>query len=100
MLMIMDKDYFDLQGKAAIVTGAGGNIGSVIAKAFARRGVKVVAADIAKDKVDVVVDEIRNSGGEALAVYADITKVQQVDEMVRTALDKFGGIDILAGVAG
>ncbi|MEX2750847.1 MAG: SDR family NAD(P)-dependent oxidoreductase [Candidatus Freyarchaeota archaeon] len=88
-----------LKNKVAIVTGAGQGIGKEIALHLAKNGAKVVVADIT-DKILEVVNEIRSSGSEGLAVNCDITKMEEVESMVDNTIKKFGRIDILVNNAG
>ena len=89
-----------LEGKAAIVTGAAGRIGRAIASRFAREGASVVVSDVNEEKAAQVADEIKASGAAATAIAADVSKSQEVNRMVETALDQFGAIDILVNNAG
>ena len=92
-----------LENKAAIVTGGGGGIGRAIALKFSREGAAVVLAGPTEEKIKAVEAEIRNGGGRALAVRADVADEASVKQIVSAALDSFGQIDILvnnAGVAG
>ncbi len=89
-----------LEGKVAIVTGAGSGIGRGIALAFAREGARVVVNDINAENARAVVEEIKAQGSEALAVQADVSRNNQVEEMVGKALETFGRIDILVNNAG
>ena len=89
-----------LEGKAAIVTGAAGRIGRAIASRFAREGASVVVSDVNEEKAAQVADEIKASGAAATAIAADVSKSQEVNRMVETALEQFGVIDILVNNAG
>jgi NAD(P)-dependent dehydrogenase (short-subunit alcohol dehydrogenase family) len=92
-----------LEGKVAIVTGAGRGIGKGIALAFAREGADVVIAELRPELAEETAKEIRALGRQALAVKTDVRKSGEVEEMVRKTLERFGKIDILvnnAGVAG
>ncbi len=92
--------YEDLKGKIAIITGARRGMGKSHALLFAKSGAKVVVADISQEDCQLVVDEIKKSGGEAIAVKCDVTKKEEVDGMVKAALDKWGKVDILVNNAG
>ena len=98
-----------LEGKTAIVTGAGRGIGRGVALALADQGAKVVVADFGgsvegmgadKGVADQVVDEIKAAGGTAVADYCDVGDHAQAENLVRHALDEWGGLDILINVAG
>jgi len=89
-----------LAGKIAIVTGAGsrgpglGN-GKATAILFAREGAKVLCADQAKERAEETVGVIRGEGGEASAFVADVTHAAECEAMVRSAVERWGGLDIL-----
>jgi 3-oxoacyl-[acyl-carrier protein] reductase len=84
---------FDLQGRAAIVTGGGKGIGKVYAQEFARAGAKVVAADI--DGAAAVAQGIVRANGEALGFKTDVSDEASANAMAKAAVERFGGIDIL-----
>jgi len=98
-----------LEGKTAIVTGAGRGIGRGVALLLAKEGAKVIVNDLGvsvagegadRTPAQQVVDEIRAAGGEALPNYADVADMDAAEEMVRTALNEWGRLDILVNVAG
>ena len=76
-----------LDGKVAVITGAGSGIGRVAALLFAAEGAKVVVADVVGDHAKSVTDEIVAAGGSALAVTVDVSNESQVDAMVDAAVD-------------
>jgi NAD(P)-dependent dehydrogenase (short-subunit alcohol dehydrogenase family) len=84
---------FDLQGKVAIVTGAGVGMGAATAKLFAERGAKVLVADINEDTGQQVVQEITDAGGKASFFGVDVADSAQVDAMVGAAVDRYGRLD-------
>jgi len=90
----------DLKGKVAIVTGARRGMGRTHALALAKAGAKVVAADISLEDCEKVVKEIEKAKGEAMAVKCDVSKKEEVDEMVKKTSEKWGRIDILVNNAG
>jgi 3-oxoacyl-[acyl-carrier protein] reductase len=89
------------EGKAAIVTGASRGIGREIALNLANEGAKVVVNySGSKDKADEVVALIKNAGGEAFAVQADVSNPDSVKNMIDETIATFGSIDILVNNAG
>ncbi len=98
-----------LDGKVAIVTGAGGGIGRAHALLLAQEGAKVVVNDLGGDRhgkgkgtsmADAVVAEIRKAGGKAIANYDSVAELEGARRMVQAAVDEYGGIDILICNAG
>ncbi|RED54909.1 SDR family oxidoreductase [Cohnella lupini] len=90
-----------LSGKVALVTGASRGIGREIAEVLARNGAKVVVNYTSSpDKAEEVVSGIKNEGGEALAVQADISRVAEVEMLFKKTLEAFGQVDILVNNAG
>lgn len=89
-----------VKGRVALVTGSGGGIGEVVAKTLAQNGARVVINDINEENILRVVEDIKFADGEALGVVADISKRDQVQEMVKKTVEQFGGIDILVNNAG
>lgn len=97
-----------LKGKTAVVTGASRGIGRAYALALAREGAAVVLAAKTTDRgknpklpgtIDSVAREIAAAGGAALAVKTDVRKVESVEALAKTAVERFGGIDILVNNA-
>lgn len=104
------KDEIRFDGKVAIVTGAGGGLGRVYALELAKRGAKVVVNDLggARDgsgtgsstPAQKVVDEIKAGGGEAVPNYDNVATPEGGEDIVKTAIDAFGTVDILINNAG
>ena len=84
-----------LQGKAAIVTGAARGIGRAYAQRFAQEGASVAIVDLLEDEANEAAEEIRDTGGSAIALRADVTEQKQMDAAAKRAADEFGRIDIL-----
>src|SRR5438270_6360435 len=98
-----------LEGKVAIVTGAGGGIGREHALLFARKGARVVVNDLGSDRhgggkgaemADKVVSEIKAAGGDSVANYDSVATREGADGLVWSALNKFGKLDIVVNNAG
>ena len=95
----MLKEY-SLEGKAAIVTGAGRGIGKGIALTLAEAGADVTVAARTVEQIEGTAGEIRKLGRRALAVPTDVTKKDQVENVVEQTVSQFGKIDILVSNAG
>ena len=89
-----------LQGKVAVVTGAGSGMGEAIARLFAAEGAKVIAADINKANLDAVTAEIKRDGGEATGVAANVAIRDEAENIIRAAVTAHGSLDILVNNAG
>lgn len=98
----MYKGAKNMKFKCALVTGASRGIGSSIAKRLAEDGINVCINYLSsKDKALALCDEINSSnGGRAIVVKADVSNEKDVKKMVKTCVEKFGGIDILVNNAG
>ncbi|ANJ10708.1 SDR family NAD(P)-dependent oxidoreductase [Streptomyces parvulus] len=90
----------DLNGRSVIVTGAGSGIGRAAALAFAAQGDRVVVADLNADGAGAVVEEIERAGGTAVAVTGDLSEQGVVDTVTATAVERFGGVQVLVNNAG
>ena len=91
---------FSLEGRVAIVTGAGRGIGRGIAEGLASQGAKIVCASRTRSQLDEVVEAIQNAGGEAIACEMDMKDLDSVRGAVDTSLEAYGQIDILVNNAG
>ena len=89
-----------LENKTCIVTGAGRGIGLAIVKAFVAEGAKVVVNDVDKGAADLALDQITATGGHAVTDYEPIGTVDAAESVLRTALDTYGGVDVLVNNAG
>lgn len=89
-----------LNGKSAIVTGAGSGMGEAIAVLFAKEGAKVVVSDINKESVNRVVEQIKAAGGEAIGVIANVAVQTDVNQLVVETVTAYGKLDVLVNNAG
>src|SRR5262245_40248329 len=89
-----------LDGRVAIITGAGQGIGKAYAERFAAEGAKVVVADLNDANAEQVAKEIEASGAEAIAVKVDVADEDSTKDMAAAAVEKWGRIDILVNNAG
>jgi len=87
-------------GKVAFVTGATSGIGRACAIAFANAGAKVVCVGRKTEALDDVKTKIREIGSEALTIQADLSDLHEAERSVKSALEAFGGIDVLVNAAG
>ncbi|MFT4304856.1 MAG: SDR family NAD(P)-dependent oxidoreductase [Candidatus Woesearchaeota archaeon] len=89
----------ELRNKIAIITGAARGIGRAIAIEFAKEGAKVILSDEDIDNCDLVCDEIKDLGHEAIAYECDVTKKNQIENLTKKTLKKYQKIDILVNAA-
>src|SRR5712672_1225770 len=98
-----------LEGKVAIVTGAGGGIGRAEALLFAREGAQVVVNDVrggrdgagqSNQMADEIVREIETAGGTAIANYDSVSTLSGAEKIIKTAVERFGRLDVLVNNAG
>ena len=89
-----------LDGKAALITGAGNGIGRATALLFAQEGARVAAADLNLDGAQETAAAIRESGGEAIALAVEVVEAEQVEAMLDAAVEAFGRIDCAFNNAG
>lgn len=89
-----------LENSSVIVTGGGSGIGRAAARQFAQEGARLLLADINAESVKEVAEGIRSAGGTVVTVVGDLSDQSVVDEVVATAAESFGGIDVLINNAG
>src|SRR6185503_4596793 len=92
----------DIKDKVVIVTGASSGIGEATARQFAREGAKVVLAARRVDRLQALAQEIAamGTGAEAFVVQADLSKLEDIQSLIKQTLDKYGRIDVLVNNAG
>lgn len=93
-------NIFDLSGKVALVTGAGGGIGQAIAYGLAAFGADIMVGGHRLEKAEVTAEGVRKLGRKAKAVSFELTDVESINKLVEDTLDEFGKIDVLVNSAG
>ena len=88
-----------LKNKKAIVTGAGGGIGSAICFDFAKEGAAVICMDINEESANQTTAKIREDGGKAIAMVGDVSQESAAEDAVKLAVDSFGGLNVLVSNA-
>lgn len=89
-----------LEGRVAIVTGAGDGIGRAVAERFAQEGARVVLSSRRREPLEAVKDSIVQAGGEALVAPSDVAKWEDVERLTASTIDAYGQVDILVTCAG
>ena len=96
----MITDYFSLEGKRALVTGAGKGIGARIATAFAEMGADVALVARTQSDLDIVASEVRTLGKQSLTFACDVTDETALEGVVKDLTNAWGSLDILINNAG
>lgn len=96
----MNATNFDVSGKVAVVTGAGGIICGVMAREMAKAGMKVALLDLFLESAQKMAGEICAAGGEAVAVQANVLDKESLTKACQTVVDRFGQVDVLVNGAG
>lgn len=97
--MIMNN-VENISGKVVVITGASSGLGEATARMLSSMGATVVLAARRKDRIDSLAADLRNNNGKALAIETDVTDVNQVRNLVDTAIKEFGRIDVMLNNAG
>ena len=91
---------YDLSGKTVIVTGGASGIGEAAAVLYAKEGCRVVISDLNEEKGNKLAEQIKQAGGKAIFVRADVSKPTDCEELVRKTVENFGSVDIAFNNAG
>lgn len=91
---------FSIEGKVAIITGAGGVLGGSIAKSFVAAGAKVVAIDIRQEELDRRVEELKALGDDVMGVVGNVLDIASLENVANQVAARWGKIDILLNIAG
>ncbi|NDV80105.1 SDR family oxidoreductase [Dysgonomonas sp. 511] len=94
------NEQFNITGKVAIITGAGGVLGGSIAKSFIQAGAKVVALDLRQEQLDARVQELKKTGGEVIGFVGNVLDIESLEKVASQIVQKWGRIDILLNIAG
>src|SRR5690606_31761650 len=87
-------------GKVIVITGASSGMGEAAARYLAEKGAKVVMAARRIDRIEATASELQKQNKEAIAVATDVTKLDDVNNLIETAVNKFGRVDVLINNAG
>jgi 7-alpha-hydroxysteroid dehydrogenase len=96
----MALERFQLTDQVAVITGGGRGIGAASARVLAEAGADIVLASRTKEQLDVVADEVRALGREALVVPLDVNELDELDGLVASTVERFGRLDIVVNNAG
>ena len=89
-----------MKNKTAIITGAGSGIGAATAKLFAKHGATVIISDINQENANKICDEIKNDGGKAEVILANVAKYEDVEKLINQVVSKHGQLDVIVNNAG
>ncbi|MBT4642783.1 MAG: SDR family NAD(P)-dependent oxidoreductase [Deltaproteobacteria bacterium] len=90
----------DFEGKIAVVTGAASGIGKALVETFVDAGMKVVLADIEKDKLEKTARTLKNAGADVISVTMDVSQADQVEALAQKTIDTYGKVHVLCNNAG
>jgi len=89
-----------LEDKVVIITGAGSGIGAAAARLLGERKANVVVSDINLDNAEKIAEEIKKNGGKAFAIKTDVTKYEEVEELISQTVSKYDRVDVIVNNAG
>ena len=94
------ESLFGIKGKRIVITGGGGILCGEMSRALGALGAKIAVLDLREDAAQIVVDEIKAAGGEAIAVKCDVLKKESTEAAAKVVVKAFGGVDVLINGAG
>ncbi|GHT71041.1 dioxygenase [Bacteroidia bacterium] len=94
------ENMFDINGRIAVITGAGGVLGGSVAKSLVKAGAKIVVLDIRQENLDNRVKELQDMGGEAFGLICNVLDMDSLNTTAKLIVEKWGRIDILINCAG
>ena len=89
-----------LKGKVAVVTASSAGLGKAVATAFGREGAHVVMCSRSQERIDAAAADVRDTGADVLPLEIDVTQSEEIDRLISTAAEHFGGVDVLVTNAG
>jgi NAD(P)-dependent dehydrogenase (short-subunit alcohol dehydrogenase family) len=90
----------EFKAKVAVITGAASGIGRGLARRAAKEGMKIVLADIEKDSLNQIEEELKKSGTDVISVLLDVSKLEDIEKLARKTIDAFGEVHLLCNNAG
>lgn len=94
------ENVLDLTGKVALITGGSRGLGAQMARDYAKNGADVVVVSRNKEACEEIAHEVTQMNQRAIAISADVTKMSDIQSMLKTTIDEFGKLDILVNNAG
>ncbi|VBB48408.1 Uncharacterized oxidoreductase HI_0048 [uncultured Paludibacter sp.] len=94
------NEMFSIAGKVAVITGAGGVLGGSVARSFVKEGAKVVALDLRQEQLDDRVEELKKLGGDVIGFVGNVLDIENLENVAKQIVEKWGKIDILLNIAG
>lgn len=94
------NEKFSIAGKVVVITGAGGVLGGSVAHSFIKEGAKIVALDLRQEQLDVIVGKLKELGGDVIGYVGNVLDIENLENVAKQIVEKWGRIDILLNIAG